>query len=95
MNVLVTGGAGFIGSHIADALTAAGHRVVIVDTLRTGHRTNVPAEATLYEVDIRDKDALDKIFVDEKIEAVSHQAALASHHRYVGCDHETARLAKI
>ncbi|MEM7536534.1 MAG: NAD-dependent epimerase/dehydratase family protein [Chloroflexota bacterium] len=78
MNVLVTGGAGFIGSHVVDALIAAGHRVVIVDTLRTGHRANVPAEATLYEVDIRDKEALDKIFVDEKIEAISHQAALAN-----------------
>jgi UDP-glucose 4-epimerase len=78
MNVLVTGGAGFIGSHIADILLKAGHRVVIVDNLHTGDRTNVPAGAAFYEADIVDQARLDKIFSDEQIEAISHQAALAN-----------------
>ncbi len=78
MNVLVTGGAGFIGSHIADELLAAGHRVVIVDNLLTGHRHNVPVDATFYEADICDPVAMARIFEDEKIEAVSHQAARAN-----------------
>ena len=56
MKILVTGGAGFIGSHVADGLLAAGHQVVIVDNLHTGHRSNVPAGATFYEVDICDRD---------------------------------------
>lgn len=78
MNVLVTGGAGFIGSHIAEALLNAGHRVIIVDNLHTGDRANVPAGATFYEADIVDQARLDKIFADERIEAISHQAALAN-----------------
>lgn len=78
MNVLVTGGAGFIGSHVADALLNAGHRVVIVDNLHTGKRTNIPAGATFYEADIVDQVRMDRIFADEQIEAISHQAALAN-----------------
>ncbi len=78
MNVLVTGGAGFIGSHVADALLKAGHKVVIVDNLHTGHRENVPAGATFYEVDINDTAALNRIFADEQIEAIAHQAAQAN-----------------
>jgi UDP-glucose 4-epimerase len=78
MNVLVTGGAGFIGSHVADALLKAGHRVVIVDNLHTGNRANIPAGATFYEVDIVDQARMDRIFADEQIEAISHQAALAN-----------------
>ncbi len=78
MNILVTGGAGFIGSHIADTLLEAGHKVVIVDNLHTGHRTNVPATATFYEADIKDMERMDAIFADEGIEAISHQAALAN-----------------
>ena len=52
-NVLVTGGAGFIGSHVADLHVTSGHRVVVVDDLSTGFRENVPPEATLVELDIR------------------------------------------
>ncbi|MCB0106841.1 MAG: NAD-dependent epimerase/dehydratase family protein [Caldilineaceae bacterium] len=78
MNVLVTGGAGFIGSHVADELLAAGHRVVIVDDLNTGHRHNVPADATFYEADICDEAKMAEIFEREQIEAVSHQAARAN-----------------
>jgi len=78
MNVLVTGGAGFIGSHIAEKLLSAGHRVVVVDNLFTGHKENVPDGAKLYEADIRDKQTLAQIFEHESIEAVCHQAALAN-----------------
>lgn len=78
MNVLVTGGAGFIGSHVAEALINAGHHVIIVDNLHTGNKANVPEGATFYEVDIVDQANLDTLFTDEQIEAVSHQAALAN-----------------
>lgn len=78
MNILVTGGAGFIGSHIADELLATGHRVVIVDSLHTGHRRHVPAAATFYEADICDQAAMARIFAKEAIEAISHQAARAN-----------------
>jgi len=78
MNVLVTGGAGFIGSHVADELLAAGHHVVIVDDLNTGHRYNVPAGATFYEADICDAPKMAEIFENEQIEAISHQAARAN-----------------
>lgn len=78
MNVLVTGGAGFIGSHIADTLLVAGHSVVVVDNLHTGYRANVPSAATFYEADITDVAKMRAIFEDEGIEAVSHQAALAN-----------------
>jgi UDP-glucose 4-epimerase len=78
MNVLVTGGAGFIGSHVADALLNAGHHVVIVDNLHTGKKANIPAGATFYEADIVDQARMDRIFAAEQIEAISHQAALAN-----------------
>ncbi len=78
MNILVTGAAGFIGSHIADTLIAAGHHVIIVDNLHTGHRHNVPDQATFYEADIRDGAALAAIFEKEEIHAIAHEAALAN-----------------
>ncbi len=78
MKVLVTGGAGFIGSHVADTLLAAGHRVVVVDSLHTGHREQVPAGATFYQADITDAAAMARIFAEEGIEAVTHQAARAN-----------------
>ncbi len=52
MRVLVTGGAGFIGSHVADALLDAGHEVVIIDNLSTGHRRNLPARASFFLEDV-------------------------------------------
>ncbi|RME60625.1 MAG: NAD-dependent epimerase/dehydratase family protein [Caldilineae bacterium] len=78
MKVLVTGGAGFIGSHVADALLAAGHQVVVVDNLHTGKRQNLPAEAKFYQVDIRDRAGLEEVFLNERPDAIAHQAALAN-----------------
>ncbi|MBX3272389.1 MAG: NAD-dependent epimerase/dehydratase family protein [Sandaracinaceae bacterium] len=78
MLVLVTGGAGFIGSHVADALLAAGHEVVVVDDLSTGRRENVPAAATFVRLDIREPDALATLFDAHRFDAVSHQAAQTS-----------------
>ncbi|MBI4288684.1 MAG: NAD-dependent epimerase/dehydratase family protein [Chloroflexi bacterium] len=76
MKVLVTGGAGFIGSHIVDALLAEGHDVAIVDNLSTGSRRNVNPKARFYEADICSSD-LGKVFELEKPQVVSHQAAQA------------------
>ncbi len=77
MRILVTGGAGFIGSHVAELLLAAGHEVAIVDDLSTGHRANVPAGATFYHCDIRDE-RLASIFAEVRPEVVSHHAAQMS-----------------
>jgi UDP-glucose 4-epimerase len=78
MKVLVTGGAGFIGSHVVDALVAAGHEVAVVDNLATGRRANVRSGIRFHEVDIRDRAALERAFELERPEVVSHQAAQAS-----------------
>lgn len=74
MNILVTGGAGFIGSNITDAYIAAGHRVVVIDNLSSGFKENVHAKATLVEMDIRDTKVLD-VLRSEKIEVINHHAA--------------------
>jgi len=78
MKVLVTGGAGFIGSHVVDACLEAGHEVVVVDDLSTGKRENLNPKAKLYVVDIRDAEALEEVFAAERPEAISHQAAKAN-----------------
>ena len=73
-HILVTGGAGFIGSHLADAFVKRGWRVSIIDDLSTGDRRNVNPEATLYEADLRDPATMR--LVDElRPDAVVHQAA--------------------
>jgi UDP-glucose 4-epimerase len=74
--VLVTGGAGFIGSHVVDLLIAAGYRVAVVDNLQTGKRAHVNPAAAFYLVDIRDAAALGEVFAREAPMAVVHQAAL-------------------
>lgn len=74
MNIVVTGGAGFIGSHVAEAYLAAGHTVWVMDNLATGKRDNVPAGARFVRADINDE-AVRHLLSDERIEAVSHHAA--------------------
>ena len=78
MKVMVTGGAGFIGSHVVDAFLAAGHDVLVVDDLSIGKREQVNPAARLYVADIRDAAALEPIFASEKPEAICHQAARAN-----------------
>jgi UDP-glucose 4-epimerase len=74
MNVLVTGGAGFIGSHLVRALAAAGHTPVVVDNLVNGHRAAV-GDAAFIEADVADGDALTRALRDHGVEAVIHLAA--------------------
>lgn len=73
--VMVTGGAGFIGSHVVDRLLSFGYKVVIVDNLSTGRKENINADAIFYNVDIANQDALSTIFKDNTIDYVIHQAA--------------------
>lgn len=76
MLTLVTGGAGFIGSNLADGLLAAGHEVRVLDDLATGRRENVPTGAAFHEGSITDVNALDEVMAD--VEVVFHEAALGS-----------------
>ncbi len=77
MKVLVTGGAGYIGSVTAQALLAAGHGVVVVDDLSTGHRAAVPPGARLAVRDVSDAPALTDLMREEGVAAVMHFAALS------------------
>lgn len=74
MKILVTGGAGFIGSHLTDAFIAQGHEVVVIDNLVTGRKENLNPNAKFYETDIR-SEQVTEIFAREKFAAVCHQAA--------------------
>lgn len=75
--VIVTGGAGFIGSTLADALVASGRQVHVVDNLATGHRANLPEGATFHEVDIRDSAAVARVASESGAVAIFHMAAQA------------------
>lgn len=75
MTILVTGGAGFIGSHVVDTYLEAGFSVAVVDNLATGSRKNLNPRARFYEVDIRDRKALYEVFVRERPQFVNHHAA--------------------
>jgi UDP-glucose 4-epimerase len=75
--ILITGGAGFIGSHLADDALARGERVVVLDNLSTGRRENVPAGATFHQRDLLDP-GLDELLADERVDTVNHHAAQAN-----------------
>jgi UDP-glucose 4-epimerase len=75
MKILVTGGAGFIGSNIVDELIEKKHKVVIVDNLATGNIKNVNKKVKFYKVSVCDKKKIDEIFKKEKIDIVIHHAA--------------------
>lgn len=77
MKILVTGGAGFIGSHVVDAYVAAGHQVAVVDNLTAGRREHVHQAARLYPIDIRSPQ-LREVFERERPDVVNHHAAQAS-----------------
>ena len=80
MNVLVVGGAGYIGSHCVRQLVAAGHRPVVLDNLVYGHRRAVPAGVPFHHADLGDEGAVSRILRAEQIEVVMHFAAYC----YVG-----------
>jgi len=75
MKALVTGGAGFIGSHVVDAYLAEGLEVAVVDDLSRGRRENVSPRARFYQVDILDRAVLESVFAQERPDLVNHQAA--------------------
>jgi UDP-glucose 4-epimerase len=78
VRVLVTGGAGFIGSHIVEQLLASGHVVAALDDLSSGKRENLPSGVPLFVTDLRDRDATARVLAEFRPDAVSHQAAQAS-----------------
>jgi len=75
MKILVTGGAGFIASHIVDRLIEAGHEVVVVDDLSSGRQENLNLHARFYQLDVRDAEGLAEVFSQERPDAVNHHAA--------------------
>jgi len=78
MNILVTGGAGYIGSHAVRQLREAGHAVVVLDNLSYGHRAAIPDVVPLYQVDLLETDRIEEILRNHQIQAVMHFAALIS-----------------
>lgn len=80
MNVLVTGGAGYIGSHAVKRLREAGHFVAVIDNLYRGHRAAVPSEVPFEQIDLRKTDLVEQMLGKHAINCVMHFAALA----YVG-----------
>ena len=83
MKIIVTGGAGFIGSHIVDACLKSGHEFEIIDDLSSGSSENVPSDVPLHQVDIRNTVSVTKIFRQFQPDAVCHQAAQLSVSRSV------------
>ncbi len=77
-NILVTGGAGFIGSHIVDALIQEGHKVVVVDNLSTGKVENLSRNVLFYQQSVEDEEMMERVFMLHKFDFVFHLAAQAS-----------------
>ena len=77
MKIIVTGGAGFIGSHIVDAYLAKGHEVVIIDDMSHGFMKNVKPGTKLYKLDIQKLDDMRRVMRNEKPDVINHQAAIA------------------
>jgi len=77
VRILVTGGAGFIGSHVVDAYVASGHEVAVIDNFSTGNEANLNSEARLFRVDVRDQLEVEKAFAEFRPEIVNHHAAQA------------------
>lgn len=73
--ILVTGGAGFIGSHLVDAYLAAGHEVVVIDNLSTGKREHLAPAVKFFEADITDREAVTEIILQERPQVINHHAA--------------------
>ncbi|WP_322906570.1 SDR family NAD(P)-dependent oxidoreductase [Paenibacillus sp. SGZ-1009] len=78
MRVLITGGAGFIGSHITDLLIEKGYETYVIDNLSTGKRENINNKTHFYEMDIRDEQKMSSFFEEHSIDIVIHHAAQVS-----------------
>jgi len=78
LRILVTGGAGFIGSHVCAVLAGAGHEVLALDDLSRGRRENVPSGVGLAKADLCDRPALERVLAEFRPEAVDHHAAQVS-----------------
>jgi len=92
MKILVTGGAGFIGSHTVDALVATGqHQVSIIDNLSAGKGHQVNPVARFHEIDLRDADAVKRVIVTETHEVIVHLAAQMDVRRSVADPASTRR----
>ncbi|WP_338834325.1 UDP-glucose 4-epimerase [Moorella humiferrea] len=83
MRILITGGAGFIGSHVVEQCLAVGHEVVVIDDLSSGKKENLPPGVPLYQVDVADAGAVQQVFALVRPEHVVHQAAQISVSRSV------------
>src|SRR3990167_3383027 len=77
MKILVTGGAGFIGSHVVDRYVDLGHEVAVIDNLSTGFEKNLNAKAKFFKADIRELEKIYEIVSDFKPDVINHHAALA------------------
>jgi UDP-glucose 4-epimerase len=75
VRILVTGGAGFIGSHVVDAYVAAGHEVAVLDNFSTGNEANLNPAAEVHRVDLRDQAGVEKVVASFRPEIVNHHAA--------------------
>ena len=75
MRILVTGGAGFIGSHVVDAYVAAGHEVAVLDNFSTGKEANLNPAAETYRLDLRDQPGVERVIASFRPEIVNHHAA--------------------
>ena len=74
MQILVTGGAGYIGSHVVLALRDSGHSVLVLDNLSAGHRRAVPADTSFVQMDVSDSDAIGNIIEHHRVDSVIHFA---------------------
>jgi UDP-glucose 4-epimerase len=75
VKILVTGGAGFIGSHVVDAYQKLGHSIAIIDDLSTGRERNINAHSKFYRVDIRNSGEVEEILKRERFDLINHHAA--------------------
>lgn len=91
MKILVTGGAGFIGSHVVDAYVAEGHDVTVVDDLSKGRKANLNPEARFLAMDVRDP-ALDTLFAENRFDVVNHHASQIDVRRSVEDPHADASI---
>ncbi len=92
MRILVTGGAGFIGSHVVDLCIRQGHKVAVVDDLSTGQRGNLNQAADFFQVDIRDKEALQQVFSKVRPEIIIHHATQVNERHSVNNPHDDAQV---